>query len=485
MNPRPVTFCALLALACLPEPAAGQTSRDPVRVTPTSETEVSQPKLSPDGQWVAYVSRVTYHTLVLRVRRVDGTGLRDISTIDTTFSNRRHQFTWQQRSVSTTSELLWVFQYGPYSYLNRSSPGYSGSVGILSLANSNNIVLPEKPCGDVVLGVRWNSTAYDLYDLFYANLGATSGAAVFVTSSNQSIVPIDVSPNGTRGLYATYSPTGAAQLWQAALFPGGWVNTITGAVPERRGIGAGFLDTDDAIYDSYTQTNFVAPSHFLLLWQSGVPTMISNNAFLNTQGAFANPGHLAVPATGKRWLATAVAEVPPLPIGAIDPKIVSVTPPTQGGFVWLHRAPGTNFISSVSMDRNGTRVAYLEHSWNGTEISVVDLDRELTVICTRAAGQGTISVSIPCAANELCLLGGAYGLAPLAQTLPGFVGSIELDNSFAILHIAVGTGAPVVFSGSFPDVPAMVGTTLYYQALRTMDGLVSGDISRPVFVRWF
>ena len=485
MNPRHVTFCALLSLACLPDPAAGQTSRDPVRITPTTETDVSQPKLSPDGQWVAYVSRVTYQTLVLRVRRVDGTGLRDISTIDTSVSNRRHQFTWQQRSVSSTSELLYVTQYGPYSYLNRTTPAYSSSVSILSLTTSNNLVLPEKPCGDVVLGVRWNSTAYDLYDLFYANLGATSGPAVFVTSSNESIVPIDVSPNGTRGLYATFAANQAAQLWQAALYPGGSVNTITGAIPERRGIGAGFLDTDDTLYDSYTQTNFVAPSYFLQRWQNSVTTLISNNAFLNAQGAFANPGHLAAPAISKQWLATAVAEVPPLPIGVIEPDIVSVTPPTQGGFVWLHRAPGTNTVSSVSMDRDGTRVAYLEHFWNGTQISVIDLDRELTATCTRAAGQGTISVSIPCAANELCLLGGAYGLAPLAQTLPGFIGAIELDNSYTILHVAIGTGAPVIFSGSFPDVPAVVGTTLYYQAVRTMDGLVSGDISRPVYVRWF
>ncbi|MBK9129885.1 MAG: hypothetical protein IPM13_19220, partial [Phycisphaerales bacterium] len=191
------------------------------------------------------------------------------------------------------------------------------------------------------------------------------------------------------------------------------------------------------------------------------------------------------PPMNKKWLVVAAAEVSPPPIGAIDPNIVALTVPTQGGFVWLHRAAAGTNVYSVSIDRMATKVAYQEITGSSRAIYVLNLDRELSATCTRAGGQGTITVSIPCAQNELCLLGGAHGLAPLPQTLPGFVGAIELDNSYAILHVAIGTGAPVVFSGSFPDDPALVGTTLYYQAVRSMDGLVTGDISRPLYVRWF
>lgn len=486
MNPRPITLCALLSLACLPDQAAGQTSRDPVRITPTTETDVSRPKLSPDGQWVAYVSRVTYGTQVLRVRRVDGTGLRDIATLSTTSSPYfQHQFTWQQRTNSTTSELLYVTRaFGSCSVV-RTDPGYTGGFSIVSVSNATDIFLPEQALGNKLLGV-WVRTGVSPweYSVFYADILTTSGPAVTMLTRTEPLWPIDVSPAGDMALFASTSSSGAQQLWRAPLTASAWATSAAGTAPERRGIHGGYLDDSDTIYESSTQTNFSVQSYALARWQFSTGTLISNSAFVSAARAVAHPGHLASPPVNKQWLVVSAAEVSPPPYG-FGPSIVALTPPTQGGFVWLHRASANSTIWSVSMDRSGTRVAYLELSGSSAQISVVTLDRELTATCTRAAGQGTIQVSIPCAANELCLLGGAYGLAPLAQTLPGFVGSIELDNSYAILHVAIGTGAPVVFSGSFPDVPALVGTTLYYQAVRTMDGLVSGDISRPVYVRWF
>lgn len=486
MNPRPITFCALLSLACLPDQAAGQTSRDPVRITPTNETEVSKPKLSPDGQWVAYVSRVTYGTQVLRVRRVDGTGLRDIATLSTTGSPYfQHQFTWQQRTNSTTSELLYVTRsFGSCSVV-RTDPGYTGGIGIVSVSNATDIFLPEQALGNKLLGV-WVRTGVSPweYSVFYADILTTSGPAVTMLTRTEPLWPIDVSPAGDMALFASTSSSGAQQLWRAPLTASAWTSSVAGTAPERRGIHGGYLDDSDTIYESSTQTNFSVQSYALARWQFGNGTLISNSAFVSAAGAVAHPGHLASPPANKRWLVVSAAEVSPPPYG-FGPSIVALTVPTQGGFVWLHRAPAGTDVYSVSIDRMATKVAYQEITASSRAIYVLNLDRELSATCTHAAGQGTIDVTIPCAVNELCLLGGSYGLAALPATLPGFVGAIELDNSYAILHVAVGTGAPVVFSGSFPDDPALVGTTLYYQAVRSMDGLATGDISRPLFVRWF
>lgn len=486
MSTQPIILCTLLALACTPQEAASQTSRTPFRLTPTNETEVSRPKLSPDGQWVAYVSAVTYGTATLRVRRVDGTGLRDIATISTTsppyFS---HQFTWQHRSNSTTSELLYVVRSFGSCTVVRTDPGYTGGYGIVSVATASDIYLPEQALGNKLLGV-WVKTGVSPweYSVFYADILTTSGPAVTMLTRTEQLWPVDVSPAGTMAMYAVTSSTGTQVLWRAPLTASAWTAPVAGTAPERRGTHGGYLDNDDTIYESSTQTNFLVQSYALALWQFGSGTLISNNAFISAAGAVAHPGHLASPPMNKQWLVVSAAEVSPPPYG-FGPSIVALTVPTQGGFVWLNRAPAGTDVFSVSIDRMATKVAYQEITGSTRAIYVLDLDRELSATCTRAAGQGTITVTIPCAANELCVLGGAYGLAALPQTLPGFVGAIELDNSQTVLHLAVGTGAPVVFSGSFPDDPALVGTTLYYQAVRTADGFVSGDVSRVLQVRWF
>ncbi len=479
-------LCAFLTLACAPDRAAGQTSRTPFRLTPTTETEVSKPKLSPDGQWVAYVSSLTYGTSTLRVRRVDGTGLRDIATLSTTSAPYfQHQFTWQQRSNTTTSELLYVTRsFGSCSVV-RTDPGYAGGIGIVSVLYASDIYLPEQALGNKLLGVWLNTGVVPWqYSVFYADILTTSGPAVTMLTRTEQLWPVDVSPAGNMALYASTTSTGAQSLWQAPLTASAWAASVAGTAPERRGIHGGFLDDNDTIYESSTQTNFLVQSYALARWRFGNGTLISNNAFISAAGAVAHPGHLAVPPVSKRWLLVSAAEVSPPPYG-FGPSIVALTTPTQGGFVWLNRAPAGTGVYWVSIDRAATRVAWQEITGTSRAIYVAELDRELSASCTRAAGQGTISISIPCAVNELCILGGAYGLAAFPVTLPGFVGGIELDNSQTILHVAIGTGAPVVFSGSFVDDPALVGATLYYQAVRTTNGLVSGDISRVLQVRWF
>lgn len=482
MTPYPSVLTLTLLTACAGL-LAGQ-SRDPIVLTSYPEVDVWLPKISPDGQWVAYLSRLTYGTTTLRVRRIDGTIVRDLTSTTSTNNNLVHQFTWQQRASSTQSELVYVVPYGPYAYLNRTNPNYSGSVGVGSVSNANRVTLQDKPFGNVMLGTRWNSTTTQT-DVFYMDLGGTGTAPVFLSSFANGAMPIDVSPAGTLGVFAAFNPNQTSELWLTALQPGGWSNPLTVTGQTRVGIDAGFLDDDDTLYESATLTNFVAPSYYLHLWNNWSPTLISNNAFIHAGEAFAQPGQLAVPQTDKQWLAVTAQELPPLPIGSVTADLVAITPPQQGGFVFLHRAATGSTVAEVTMDRAGTRVAYLKILGNDRQIEVVDLDRELTVKASRAGGQGIIDISIPCAVNEICVLAGAHGLAALPATLPGFRGQFELDNSYQTLHLAVGTGAPVTWSSTFPDTPAMVGIKLCYQAMRSDATITSGDFSRVAWLRWF
>jgi len=459
--------------------ALGSAAQRGVRAITTSGVAHAEPRISPNGKWVAF--------------KTSNNGVTALGIVHTDIGPaERFLFTGK-----TLTRFCWHPDSRGLFYQTGAAIRYISTLGGTPLAigtiSGNSPTLHGlDPTGAYLVGVS-NDTSFN-YQIWRLNTDGKTSATTIHRVPFNFIDSVVIDPSGQKIGY-TSQPAGApfapVDIRRVDVDGKNDMSMSGGAIPDILRLIALRQPKQLAWADDGETLLFTAADLQVAPWQvyrvsetDHDPMLMSGTSFFHTE-----------PSVRGDWLVYrgTIRHQSSTPH---DHWVVGIMPPEGGGRVPLEPESDWVMTGAPSMDALQHKVVFAGYAVGSLpgarpEIHLIELDREVRVY-PRATIGSALNFELPVASGEsgtLFLSADLLALDAGSQvSIPGLVYRVAVNPSVLLPVVSgVGNGVdPLSVRAVIPLDQALIGIQVYLQGLRLKPGSpVSGDLTRFVQLRFF
>ena len=439
----------------------------------------TEPKLSPNGQWVAFKTTST-GLPALAIIRTDGSSKESILYSGATLT----RFCWHPDNRGL------YYQRGSAIEFLLTSGGTGLSVG--TIPGNGSALHDIDPTGTYLVGSSFDANFS--YQIWRLNTDGKTNPSTILRIPNNFIDSLVIDPSGAKIAY-TSQPSGApfapVDIRRVDVDGKNDMSMSGGPIPDILRLLQVSRPKNLSWVDQGTTLLFMAADRQNAPWQIYRVTDTDHDPMLMTDTEFFHMD----PSVHGDWLVYR-GTIRHQSQAPHDHAILGLMPSEGGGRVPLEPELDWVLLGAPSMDTGNTMVAFAGYpvgSPPGTrsEIQLMRLDREVRAYPRATLGK-VLNFELPVELGERGTLFLSLNILELdakAQlSIPGLEYRVALDPAI-LLPVVSGTGDgsnPLRASVVVPLIQSLIGLEVYLQGMRIKPGSsLAGDFSRFVKLRFF